>query len=455
LDVTFDYQARITGDSAVLRARVKSRAAGYDLQVDSHEGWTSGRSELVDGQEVKLPLPRVGEHRFRATVFDPQGRPVPAASTEITIVRTHASARGIPATRHLAVKLRESDLSKGNTLDIFLAKGDQLPASNALPVRAAATLRFGEPGHIAIELFEQDQKEVKQPEHNRAVGVLRVEGSDLPEGKILRKGDEIIFHWHMDDGGILTASVEVPEIGLHFPERRFFVPQNEHTFEGERGTRLAASALDDAEHDLSRAEGIVGNGAGSELDRLRARLARQREELEQALDADANRSITEQARHLRQDVARLVDRPEHRAAALNSDLAELKSAFNYRGREIADSRQTKRFDALADSAAREIARGAPGLDTAQQQLDDMRGVMRRALWSDPSFLAEIFNAVAEESFLAIDPELHARQVEAGRKALLRGDIEGLRDILFELIGNRMTPGAGGEAATVLATIMRA
>ena len=62
---------------------------------------------------------------------------------------------------------------------------------------------------------------------------------------------------------------------------------------------------------------------------------------------------------------------------------------------------------------------------------------------------------ALESYLAIDPELHARQVEAGRKALLRGDIEDLRDILFELIGNRMTLGTAGETATVLATIVRA
>ncbi len=286
--------------------------------------------------------------------------------------------------------------------------------------------------------------------------MLRVEGNDLPEGRTLRKGDEIIFHWHMDDGGILTASVELPELGLHFPERRFFVPLNDHTFEGEKGQRLAASALSDAEHDLARAEGIVGNSsAGNELDRLRARLAQQQDELEQAFDPDTNRSVTEQARHLRQEVAILVDRPEHRAAALTSDLDEIKSAFNYRGREIADARQIKRFDELAQSAAREIERGAPGLDTARQQLEEMRSVMRRVLWSDPPFLAEIFNAVAEESYLAIDPELHGRLVEAGRNALLRGDIEGLRDILFELIGNRMSFGAGGEAATVLATIMRA
>jgi hypothetical protein len=85
----------------------------------------------------------------------------------------------------------------------------------------------------------------------------------------------------------------------------------------------------------------------------------------------------------------------------------------------------------------------------------MRSVMRRVLWSDPSFLAEIFNAVAAENYLAVDPALHARQVEAGRKALLRGDIEGLRDILIELIGNRMNLSTSGQAAAVLATIMRA
>ena len=244
-------------------------------------------------------------------------------------------------------------------------------------------------------------------------------------------------------------------MGLHFPERRFFVPLTDSPFQGEKGKRLAASALTDAEHDLARAEAIVGNGAGSELDRLRARLARQQEDFEQAYDADANRSATEEARHLRQDVARLVDRPEHRAAVLSSDLAELRSGFNYRGREVADPRDIKNFDTLADKAAHAITRGGPSLDTAQQQLDEMRSVMRRVLWSDPSFLAEIFNAVAAENYLAVDPELHARQVEAGRKALLRGDIEGLRDILIELIGNRMNLSTSGQAAAVLATNMRA
>ena len=125
LQVAYDYQARTTGEQVVLRVRVQRPAAGHDLEVES-DGWTSGRCKLADGLEIGLPLRTVGEHRFRVTVFDPQGRPVPSASAELTIVRTYASASAIPATHSLAVKLLESDLSEVNTLVIFLQKGTSL-----------------------------------------------------------------------------------------------------------------------------------------------------------------------------------------------------------------------------------------------------------------------------------------------------------------------------------------
>lgn len=456
LEVKYEYQERTTGDSAVLRAWVKQGAAGHDLQVDSHSGWTSGRSRLTNGLEITLPLRTVGEHRFRVTVFDPQGRPVPSASAELTVVRTYASASGIPATHDLAIKALKSDLSEENELIIFLHKGTPLPTEcPPLKVRAARSLQPGEPKHIDIELFELENSEVRQPEAAYQVGVFRIQGSDLPLGRGLRKGDEINFHWQLDDGGILTASAELPTLELHFPERRFYVPQTERDFQGEKGARLAASALEEAEYNLERAEVIVGNGAGSELERLRTRLARQREELDQALDADSYRSVSEEARRVRNEIAVLLDKPEHRGAALGRELTELKSSFNYQAREIADADQVKRFDELAGRAAQEIVRGRPGLDTAKHQLAEMRAVIQRVLWSDPAFIADVFNTLAEDSYRVIDPVLHERLVDTGRKALLRGDVDGVRDIVFEMISNRISPPPVGSGAAALATIMRA
>ena len=454
LDVSFDYPARTTADQAILRARVKSKAAGYEVQVDSDQGSTTGRKTLADGLEVELPLRKLGENRFRALVFDPTGRPVASASTEFVIVRTYASARDMRATHNLAVKVLDSDRSVVSTLEIFLEKGTPLPKTGTINVRAAKSLEPGAADHIDIELFQQDRPEAPQPELNLFIGASRIKGEDLVDGRPLRKGDEIKGHWLIDEGGILTASVELPELGLHLAERRFYVPQAGHqSFEGEDGARLAASALDEAEHDLERAETIVANGALGELEPLRRQLARQRVGLEQSFDADGNRLATDAARHLRQDVAIMLRQPEHRMAALTCDLAELKSAFNYRGREIADPRQVKRFEELAGSAAREIVSGH--FKDAEQAIEDLRALTRQILWADPSFVAAVFNNAAEESYLAIDPELHARQVDAGHKALLRGDIDDLRDLVFEMIKNRNGLPACGEAATTLATIMRA
>jgi hypothetical protein len=115
----------------------------------------------------------------------------------------------------------------------------------------------------------------------------------------------------------------------------------------------------------------------------------------------------------------------------------------------------KRFDELAQSASQEIARGLPGFDDAERALEEMRAVVARTLWSSHSFVAEIFETAAEESYLAINAELHERQVEAGRQALARADVDSLREVIFEMMRNRISMGGSGKTATVLATIMRA
>jgi molecular chaperone DnaK len=367
--VAFVYEARTTAEVAIVRVRVKSRPDGHEIQIDSEEGWESGRMALADGLEVKLPLRRAGENRFRAIVFDPSGRPVPSASAELTIVRIHASARSIPATRNLAVMIRESDAAEHNELEIFLVKGAELPKSGMKPVRAARSLKSDEEGYIDIQLFQQDCSDVPDPGLGLFIGASRIHGSDLPEGVKIAKGDQINNHWHVDEGGLLTASVELPGVGLRYEEKRFYCPEIGHRpFEGEGGRRLAESALEEVENDLEQASQVVANGADSELEDVRRRLARQRDQLEQALDADDRRSATEEARRLRHEIARMLHRPEHRGAVLSRPLAELKGAFNYRAREIADADAARRFDELASKAVLELARGRAGFATAEQQL---------------------------------------------------------------------------------------
>jgi hypothetical protein len=85
----------------------------------------------------------------------------------------------------------------------------------------------------------------------------------------------------------------------------------------------------------------------------------------------------------------------------------------------------------------------------------MHGIMMGALWRDPRFVAEAFNSLAAEGHLALDRERLGQLVAAGSKALARGDIDGLRDLVGEMIDNRLRAAAGSGATAGLATIMRA
>jgi hypothetical protein len=70
------------------------------------------------------------------------------------------------------------------------------------------------------------------------------------------------------------------------------------------------------------------------------------------------------------------------------------------------------------------------------------------------FFADVFNSLADDGQLAIDPAAHEPLVGTGRQALLRGDVDGLRDVVFDMLGNRISLPAGGREAAALATIMR-
>lgn len=68
-DVRYDYPARTSDDTIVVRLRTGSAAVGHTVQIDAPTGWTSGRVEVADGSPIKVPVGDVGENVLRATLF--------------------------------------------------------------------------------------------------------------------------------------------------------------------------------------------------------------------------------------------------------------------------------------------------------------------------------------------------------------------------------------------------
>jgi molecular chaperone DnaK len=452
----FDYPARVSSP----RARVKistdaDLVDGATLQVESADGWASSRMPVETGMTVNLEVSSMGSNAFRIVVFDDTGRPMPDEGAQFQIDRTHASAAGIPATQGVSAKVLEDSETGRNILHPLIEKGTLLPAKDRMPFRSAKTLESGVPGQIDLELF-QHQEGVDDPDLNLAIGVFRIMDSDLPEGQKVSQGDEIVVHWEMSDSGILSASVEIPSVGQVFDTGKYYVAQESHkSFEGDDGGQFTSASLDRAEEDIDHASNMLGSEADETLRSLKRQAEEQRNELEQSHDPETRRSITEQARRLRQEAYKLIRAPEHRAKFLQGELAELVGQFERFMREHADPAHEKRFDDLAEKASSEIARGdEKSLDTAELQIREMRQIGSRALWQNPAFLIGQFRKISEERFQAIDKALHDQLVRDGEEAITDDDMQSLGQVISQMQENRINLG-GDDVSVGLASLMKA
>jgi molecular chaperone DnaK len=176
LGLQFDYDGRTTQDRVRVRVRAASSAvaARLSVQVDAPEhGWTSGRITVTHNTTIDLPTQTLGENQFRLTVFDGSGLPI-----------SHATSTIAKLTR-------------------------QQP------------------------LFPPPKRSRSKCEPDRVLGI-RICHHDLPEGMMIKEGDPVIFHWAMNDSGVLTVSVELPSLRQRFTSRRLYVDQEGHrSFDGE------------------------------------------------------------------------------------------------------------------------------------------------------------------------------------------------------------------------------
>lgn len=447
-----DYQSRVSADAVRIRVCSEDSSTKGEIQIDGESGWTSGRLSLDGEASINISLPRMGRNAFRLHVFDSSGHPVPEASQEIEVERTHAAASGIPSTKTIAIKVAEGMAEARNTLEPLIRKGTPLPASGEKRLRSMKALKAGEAGHLDFELYEQPDG-VTDPAVCLQVGAFRVAGSDLTEGLRINQQDSILFNWSMDDSGILKATVELPSVGQSFNTPKFYVPQaGHHSFEGEEGERLAEDAVEQAKNDLEGAREALGGGAA--IDEIGKRIERQEDTLAQAIDADTRRSVSEETLRLRQELSRIANAPENRLKTLSAQLSHHASFFNDHLRRSATDEQRSRYDLLHGTAIKEIGRGDPGYDSAELAFQGMKEIGFAVSWVDPDFLLLRFRRLTNDRHFSVDKKVHDDLVRKGEAAVKGNDGEGLRNVLIGMYANMATWGSEGGSLDI-ASITRA
>lgn len=457
LDIKYDYPARTSDDKAKIRIKLGSTEEGkkLEIQVDSSVGWTSGRKSIAADSVVEVPLSGIGDNPFRITVFDETGKPLKDASTQFTITRTHATSAGIPATQTISVKVKESSEASHNVLHPIIKKGTSLPAQGIEKFGATRDLKSGDRDeHLDFELFQDEG--AKEPELNLCIGVFRISGNDLETGMKIREGDEIAFHWEMSDSGILQVTLELPSVGQTFDTPKFYVAQAGHqTFDLESGSKIAEKVLSDTESELEELKDVAGNDAAFDIAAIEKDLQKQKEELQNASDADTTRSVTESGRHIRQNISKIRHAPENKARVLSKDLEGLEHSFDLMAREFVDEKAQELFDLNAKRAKECLARGGEkDIRDAESHLNALRGIFQRGIWGNPEFLIDMLRDAASSSHLATDKEQYNALLQDGVAAIEANDPDELRRILMRLRDLQIRVGGAKSSLDKLASIMR-
>ncbi|MFB9265963.1 Hsp70 family protein [Bradyrhizobium erythrophlei] len=436
-DVRFDYPARVSSSAFRLRVRVDNprQAFGSRLQLKSEGGWVSGQYDLKSVTEIRdVPLAHRGENRFIAEITDASGA---SARTDILVFRTDASAAGMPMTHNLAVKVLESTGGADqNTLHTLVKRGTILPKRGAEQFRASRDLRSGGEGYLDFEVYEQAD-DVTDPSLNLAVGGIRIDASDLATGDIIRRGDPVIIHWSIDENGLFNCKLEFPRISQTYETGKMYVSAEGHrSYDGSEGQRLATESLAKARADVEGLERALGTDVSELAGSLRSRVGKLRGTLELAADADTRRSVSEDARLVRQEVARIKNRPEFVRNSVRAEVDQFVEGFALSVSSVLEERVNTQVQRLAASAREALTRSGPhSVLDAQRSLDEIRSIVFSSLAKLPDFWVARFESLAEDRASAIDKQLHDDLVRRGTAAIQNNDPDTLREITFRLSDN--------------------
>jgi molecular chaperone DnaK len=217
------------------------------------------------------------------------------------------------------------------------------------------------------------------------------------------------------------------------------------SFENEDGIRFATDSLADAREDVDHLERALGGEVSGDMAKLRDRLTRLREGLKLSHDADTRRSISEEARLIRQEVARIKNKPEFVRSAIRSDIDQFVEGFAIQVASEVDANINAQIHRLAGYARDALTKSSRhAVEDARRSLQEARDLLFGELAKQPGFWLARFEHLAEERHLAIDKELHDRLVSESEAAVRCNDIDAVRNLSFRLGENMVRVGGPGH-----------
>ncbi len=429
LKVSFAYTARTPDFQARIVAQIQGDVAtGTEFQIDSLDtGWTSGRIQLKNGASNVLPLSKNGDNIFKVFVFDSSGGAIDIGENKIIIRRTMATVDAIPASHSIGVEVVEK-LGGATTLAWLVRAGDSLPKKGEMCFKACESLRAGSSSSLNFKLWEG---EILDPiTDNRAIGNLKIKGTDFEDG-VIAAGAELICEYEMLDSGTIKLEVSIPSIGASFPSHKNFYSSQEGQIDFATASGRILSECDSL---MNRVETIEDSDVEDEnLEEARRKIEQARELTEdEEGDIEKTQEAQEKLLAAKKDLAKT--RKNHLSEIRESELDGCVKLFNDTVREYAKPSECEAFDALHRTAKRSITRNNHDFE---EILEEMRGYNFTILWRQDWFVVDYFKRWVNRPFDFTDRALFTKLAALGADCIKNDDIEKLRGVIAQLYSIRI------------------
>ncbi|RZT98268.1 molecular chaperone DnaK [Advenella incenata] len=434
LALSFNYIARTSDENASIAVQLTNTVEqGLEFQIDSIDtGWTSGRLTLKSGVTTKVFLTKAGENTFKVSVYDSIGRPISLEQDQIVITRTAATVEAIPASHSIGVEVL-SKLGGRPVIEYLVRAGDSLPKKGKLVFKAAESLKARDAGSLNLKIWEGD---IRDPiSDNRAIGVLKISGSDFDDG-VIPAGADLICDFELLDSGNLVLEVSVPCIGSTFHSEKNFYSTDDTRLDY---STAAALVIDEGKRTLTRIGEI--NAA---IDSPKLHEARQK--LESVVSLDPEETETEKSQEAMEKIlaARiLLDevRMEHLSEIQQIDLNGIVVLFDEHVRQHAQQSEEATFDSQVRLVQKSIGEKN---DDFERQLDRLKKMSFEILWRQDWFVVARFKWLISAPHRFSNQQRFNELVQMGMKFVREDDIKCLREVLAQL--STIQIGGGAEQA---------
>lgn len=422
-DVDLKYKPVGAELDPTVRGEVKApngiSVEGFSIEFANQKThWRSGKVPLkAEGRfKINLLAEKGEQNVFGIELWDAKG------GKQVIIPNTLTYTVGLAISEQPIINSIAIGLAN-NEADVFFKKGDPLPAKATRVYRSSATVKKGETGDVLkVPVVEG---EIEHADRNRLLGTLDIRGNNLRRD--VPAGSEIEVTLNIDASRIIRAKAYIPvldeeieaviDYNMANPDTKRLRQELDGELKRQAALRDKAENADDDQAnelldeagDTNEIAGMLDAGKGDPdtANKAEKRLLEFKIHLDRAEDFLKWPALVTEVNTALDELDTLVE--EHG----NSDQREKAGQFREQAEELIEQKRS---------------------EPLRKKLRQVLDLHNEILFEQPGFWLGFFNYLVEDRAKMRDPNAADRLIDQGRQFINRGNVQGLRNVVAQLLG---------------------